>query len=88
MLHLKMLAEWGPEYDLLLIRRFWLYLSLGYINTILGSSGNTRRPAAYGHLSNQGFSILNLIQVLAGCLTPPAQSIEDGKIQNRYNGEE
>lgn len=82
MIQLKMFAELGTEYDLLLIHCLWLYSSLAYINMILGSSRNTRQPAAYGHLSNQGFSILNLTQVLAGCLTPLAQSIEDGKIQN------
>lgn len=82
MLHIKMFAELGPEYDLPLIHSFWFYLPLEYIKVImiLGSSRNTRQPAVYGHLSNQGFSVLNLIQVLAGCLTPLPQSIEEGKI--------
>lgn len=62
----------------------WFYLSVEYIKVImiLGSSRNIRQPAAYGHLSDQGFSVLNLIQALAACLTSLAQSIEEGKIQH------
>lgn len=81
---LKNVCRIGPEYDLLLIHSFWFYLPLEYIKVImvLGSSRNTGQPAAYGHLSNQGFSVLNLIQALAGCLTLLAQSIEEGKIEH------
>ena len=81
MLCLKMFAELGPE---MLIHSFCFCLPLEYIKviTILSSSRNARQPAAYGRLSNQGFSVLNLIQALAGCLTPLAQSIEEGKKQH------
>jgi len=84
MLRLKMFSKLGPEYDLLLIHSFWFNLTLEYIKVIMipASSRNTRQPEAYGHLSNQGFSVLNLIQALVGCLTPLAQSIAEGKIQH------
>lgn len=74
MLHLKIFAKLVPE----------LYSPL---DVHLGPSRNTRQPAAYGHLSNQGFSVLNLIQALAGCLMPLARSMEEGKIQNRCDSE-
>jgi len=74
MLHLKIFAKLVPE----------LYSPL---DVHLGPSRNTRQSAAYGHLSNQGFSVLNLIQALAGCLMPLARSMEEGKIQNRCDSE-